>query len=74
MVAVWEPTSGAQPPSPAQKPKAPIGLRSRSPAGVVETLGKALKALDEHAEEVLLVVFFLAFVWFALDWLIIIMR
>ncbi len=37
-------------------------------------LGFAAKFVDEHVEEIALAVFFVAFVWFAIDWLMIIMR
>lgn len=37
-------------------------------------LGKVAKFVDEHVEEIALAVFFIAAVWFAIDWMMIIMR
>lgn len=51
----------------------PIGLRPERSKSLLERAGRALKFLDDHGEEIALIVFFLAFVWFALDWLTIIL-
>lgn len=51
-----------------------MGLRSRDPGGVLERVRSAVAWVDEHAEEILLLSFFAAFVWFAVDWLLIIFR
>lgn len=75
--AVWEADSAARRPVKAKKPrkpKKPIGLRVRSGVGLWGRVKKTAKFVDEHAEEIALIAFFLAFVWFALDWLMIIMR
>lgn len=55
-------------------PRRPVGLRSRDPGGVLERVRSAAAWVDEHAEEILLLSFFAAFVWFAIDWLLIIFR
>ena len=52
----------------------PVGLRSRDPGGALDRLKAGLGWIGDHAEEILLLAFFAAFVWFALDWLMIIFR
>lgn len=55
-------------------PRRPVGLRSRDPGGVLDRVKSAVVWIGVHAEEVLLLAFFAAFVWFAIDWLLIIFR
>lgn len=57
-----------------QPPGRPIGLRARGPEGALETLRKLATRAASSVEEIALLVFFLAFVWFAIDWLLLIMR
>lgn len=81
--AVWDAPAG-RPEEPSRKtgpssraPRRrgrPVGLRKEGSKSFLESAGKALKFLDEHGEEIALIVFFLAFVWFAVDWLMIILR
>lgn len=75
VLAVWEGTGSAST-APPRRPsgRKPVGLRTKGSKGLLERLGSAARFLDAHAEEIALAVFFLAFVWFALDWLLIIMR
>ncbi|MDX1495755.1 MAG: hypothetical protein R3253_16920, partial [Longimicrobiales bacterium] len=75
VVAVWE-GAGAVASAPRRRaaPRKPVGLRTKGSKGLGERLGAVARFVDEHAEEIALAVFFIAFVWFALDWLMIIMR
>lgn len=81
--AVWDGSSdrshesSRKPATSSKRPRRarrPVGLRQERPKSLLESAGRALKFLDEHGEEIALIVFFLAFVWFALDWLMIILR
>jgi hypothetical protein len=51
-----------------------VGLRRERPKSLLESAGRALRFLDDHGEEIALFVFFVAFVWFAVGWLMIIFR
>lgn len=77
LLAVWESGDGGRPdPNRGRRvgPRRPVGLRSRERGGALDKL-KAMGAwIGDHAEEVLLLAFFVAFVWFAVDWLMIIFR
>ena len=68
--AVWDgpPASREVAPRPS-KPKAPTGLPVRTPRSALDLLKDVSWRLLSSAEEIALIVFFLAFVWFALDWL-----
>lgn len=79
--AVWDgPAQRSEAPSRAPSTRTtrrrgrPVGLRPEGSKSLLERAGRALKFLDEHGEEIALIVFFLAFVWFAVDWLMIILR
>lgn len=75
-VAVWEgkEAPAARPQARKAVAKKPVGLRSGGSTSLSQRLGSAAKFVDDHVEEIALAVFFVAFVWFALDWLLIIMR
>jgi hypothetical protein len=47
-------------------PKRPVGLRERSPIGVLETLQSMVSRAISSAEELVFLVFFIAFVLFAI--------
>lgn len=78
VLAVWDgagggaaprvsPRSGRPAPS-GRAPRRPVGLPSR-PRGLVQLLRDALTRALSSAEEIAFLVFFLAFVGFALHWL-----
>ena len=57
---------------PKQSPKRPIGLRSERPTGIIERLRDGIRTIGS-LEEIVFFVFFLAFVGFAIHWLLLIM-
>lgn len=59
---------------PSKGSRRPVGLRSKSSSSLTGRIGVLAKFVDEHVEEIALAVFFVAFVWFAIDWLMIILR
>lgn len=71
-------TGGSEPtnaPAKRRRPaRKPIGLRARDFGGALEALRKLAARAASSVEEIALLVFFLAFVWFAIDWLLLIMR
>jgi hypothetical protein len=84
-VAVWEAdatgVSSVQPTQPtrrkvatAHRPtaKSPIGLRSRSPVGIVEGFVSFIKGVGSSLEEIAWITFFLAFVGFAVGGILLI--
>lgn len=86
VVAVWEAQdSRANPPAgrkrrggkpvglPSKGSRRPVGLRSKGSTSLTGRMGVLAKFVDEHVEEIALAVFFVAFVWFAIDWLMIIL-
>lgn len=78
MVAVWEAT-GEPLTSPAKDARAVEARarnmpRTRSPTGVVRRLRALGVTLAGSLEEIALLIFFAAFVWFAIDWMLLILR
>ena len=71
--AVWEPSSAAAPsPRSAKRrsrPKVPIGLRGAGSDGLFRGLRGFVGRVFSSGEELALFAFFIAFVWFAIDWL-----
>jgi hypothetical protein len=69
--AVWDSgSSGAEVRKPARRRARGPGKRAlRTPGRERGVIARLLTGLTAHAEEVALVVFFLAFVWFAFGWL-----
>lgn len=55
-------------------PRRPVGVRRREEGGALAGLKAVGAWIGDHAEEILLLTFFVAFVWFAVDWLMIIFR
>lgn len=77
VLAVWDVADGAAPPAPREGRAAarrPIGLRDRTPADLLTTVRRVGLALASRWEEVALGAFFLAFTWFAIEWLRLIFR
>lgn len=77
ILAVWEGGGGASSSGSkgrAPGPRRPIGLRGRQPADALATLRSLGGTLASMAEEIALGIFFLAFVWFAIEWLTLIFR
>ncbi|NNL30061.1 MAG: hypothetical protein HKO77_03520 [Gemmatimonadetes bacterium] len=76
VVAVWEAEDSrvAQPSGRKPATRRPVGLPSKGSSSLTGRLGVAAKFMDEHIEEIALAVFFVAFVWFAIEWLMIILR
>lgn len=80
LLAVWEEGGGAERrdrgPERGRRvgPRRPVGLRRREMGGAMDRLGAVGAWIGDHAEEILLLTFFVAFVWFAADWLMIIFR
>lgn len=77
VVAVWDSGTRAQPAARTvhrgSGAKAPIGLRSRRPAGLVEALRALVARAVSSGEEIVLAICFLAFVWFAIEWVLLIL-
>lgn len=76
VVAVWEAVGqrAARPAARQPARRRPVGLRAKGSSSLLDRIGIAAKFVDEHVEEIALAVFFVAFVWFAIDWLMIILR
>ena len=77
VVAVWDSGARAEPAARTvhrgSGAKAPIGLRSRRPAGLLEVFRALLARAVSSGEELVLAICFLAFVWFAIDWILLIL-
>ncbi len=71
VVAAWD--SGSSPQGTrevvTQHAKRPIGLRDGDSVGPLEAIKELVVRLASSAEEIALLVFFIACVWFAIDWL-----
>lgn len=77
VVAVWDGAHPAAPPESRRRVsevRRPVGLRVRTPSDALTTLRSLGAALVSMGEELALGAFFLAFVWFAIDWLLLIFR
>ena len=82
VVAVWDAKSGAAAPKPRRRTAEPAAARKRDaqpPVGLPDRPGGLLEALRARfsralasAEEIVFLVFFLAFVGFAVQWLLLI--
>lgn len=55
-------------------PRRPLGLKRQDSRGALERVKAMGVWVGEHFEEILLLSFFAASVWFAIDWLMIIFR
>jgi len=74
-MAVWDGAEAASRAEPATAgPRRPIGLRARTPSDALTTLRSLARMLASMGEELALGAFFLAFVWFAIEWLLLIFR
>lgn len=73
VVAVWDAGTGAQAAertvTRTSQSRARSDLRTMRPVGVLEALWRLVVHTISSAEEIALLIFFLAFVWFAIDWL-----
>jgi hypothetical protein len=80
VVAVWDADTGARasegvrrrpegpgPPKELRK-RTPLGLRTRTPPGILEVLRECLVRVIASAEELVFLILFLAFVGFAIYW------
>lgn len=86
VLAVWDSGGGPRPSDeavgPPRKGKTrgprrsarPVGLRTRSPLGIVAALERAVARATSSLEQIALIILFLAFVWFGIDWLLLILR
>ena len=77
VVAVWD--GGKAPPSTASVPRAAESRarnrpRAGKPGGALQSLWKMAVRAAGSFEEIALLIFFLAFVWFAIDWMLLIMQ
>lgn len=82
VVAVWESETGARiskepvrPPARAKprggvRPGKPIGLRAQKPVGMLEALWERVVGTIGSVEQIAFLIFFLAFVGFAIHWLL----
>jgi hypothetical protein len=70
VLAVWDAPRGARDVSRRRRKRhPPTGLPVRTPPNLLDAIGDLAWRIVSSAEEIALVVFFLAFVWFAFDWL-----
>ncbi len=77
VLAVWDVADGAVPSAPREgraTARRPIGLRERTPADLLTTVRRVGLTVASRWEEVALGTFFLAFTWFAIEWLRLIFR
>ncbi|MDH3271833.1 MAG: hypothetical protein OEN56_10890 [Gemmatimonadota bacterium] len=72
VLAVWESAaraSSVRPPNPPGGRRSPIGIRRGTSDGLGASIWRAMVRVASSAEEIALLVFLLAFVYFAIDWL-----
>jgi hypothetical protein len=55
-------------------PGGPIGLRPRAPVGILEALRERLVRIVSSADQIAFLIFFLAFVGFAVHWFVLILE
>jgi hypothetical protein len=85
VVAAWDSAAVARAPGEAahagsahrerrdRPARRPVGLPTRTPAGLLERLGRRIVRVVTSVEELALLILFIAFVWFAIDWMRMIM-
>lgn len=77
VLAVWNSGTGAEVSNAmvtrASEARARSGLRSRMSPGILETLWRFVVRTLSSAEEIALVILFLAFVWFGIGWILLIL-
>lgn len=77
VVAVWDGGDAATATATvtrSAKSRARNVLRTRKPGGALQSLWKMAVRAAGSLEEIALLIFFLAFVWFAIDWMLLIMQ
>ena len=82
VVAVWDSGTGVKVTRATPRPRSagevaksgsPIGLQARRPVGILDAVWRRIIRATDSVEEIALFIMLLAFVWFAIDWLLLIL-